>query len=114
MAEAFSGTGKALRAGASLFGGTFVINIGTDSVEVAQEVCKTVTKLGLGLGAMYFTYSLLRPLVDAAVKKGLNGECDDQEVCDIRPGSLHVVLHCFTDERFLEVLADYESGRMNA
>jgi hypothetical protein len=31
---------------------------------------------------------------------------------DIKPGSLHVLLCCFTDERFLEVLADYESGRI--
>ena len=31
---------------------------------------------------------------------------------DIRPGSLHVKLLCFTDERFLEVWADYESGRI--
>jgi hypothetical protein len=46
------------------------------------------------------------------VKNGLGGERDDQEIRGIRPGSLHVLLHCFTDERFLEVLADYESGRM--
>ena len=46
------------------------------------------------------------------LKKGLGGERDDQDVPDIKPGSLHVLLCCFTDERFLEVLADYESGRI--
>ena len=79
---------------------------------MAREVCGTVKQLGLGLGAMYFTYSLLRPLVDAAVGRALGGKRDDPEVRGIRGGSLHVELHCFTDERFLEVLADYESGRM--
>ena len=115
MDEAVSGAGEALRASASFTGGTFVINIGTDSVEVAKEVakevCGTVTKLGLGLGALYAGYNLLKPLVDAAVIKALGGKRDDQEVRDIRPGCLHVELHCFTDERFLEVLADYESER---
>ena len=47
-----------------------------------------------------------------AVNRGLGGERDDQEVRDIRPGSLHVLLHCFTDKRFLEVLEDFESERM--
>ena len=31
---------------------------------------------------------------------------------EIKKGSLHVKLHCFTDERFLEVWTDYESGQM--
>lgn len=30
----------------------------------------------------------------------------------IRPGCLHVMLRYFTDERFLEVWTDYESGRI--
>ncbi|XP_028413803.1 nephrocystin-3-like [Dendronephthya gigantea] len=112
MAEAFSVTGEAFRATASVTGRKIVITIGTDNVEVAKEVCKTVTKLGLGLGALYAGYSLLKPLIDAAVTKALGGKRDDQDARDIRPGCLHVELHCFTDERFLEVLADYESGRM--
>ena len=54
-----------------------------------------------------------KPLIDAAIAKVLGGsERDDQEVLEIRPGSLHILLHCFTDERFLEVFADYESGRI--
>ncbi len=54
----------------------------------------------------------MKPLIEGAVNKGLGGERDDQEVRGIRPGSLHVQLHCFTDERFLEVLAEYETGKM--
>ena len=88
-------------------GGEFLIDISTDNV-VAKEVCKTA----ITLSALYVVYQLLRPVVDAAVKRALGGERDDQEVKDIKPGSLHVVLHCFTDERFLEVLTDYLSGKM--
>ena len=68
--------------------------------------------LGISLGAAWTAYKVLQPIINHAVTDGLGGERDDQEVRDIRPGSLHVELHCFTDERFLEVLADYESGKM--
>ena len=62
---------------------------------------------------MYATYHLVKPLIDAAVTKALGGnERDDQEVREIRPGCLHVLLRCLTDERFLEVLEDYESGKI--
>ncbi len=109
MAGSLLEAGKALVVNVSATpGGPFSINISTDNVQVAKEVCKTVTTLG----ALYFGYKLLKPLIEGAVKKGLGGERDDQEVRGIRPGSLHVQLHCFTDERFLEVLADYESGIM--
>ena len=120
MAEA----GKALSVTVAC--GDFLININTDDVQVARDVCKTITEVGkstrdvvryvgitaVSLGALYLGYKLVRPLIETAVTRGLGGERDDQEVRGIRPGSLHVLLHCFTDERFLEVLADYESGRM--
>ena len=96
-------------------GGEFWINIATDNVEVAQDVLKTVRVVGktvVALGALYVGYKLLKPVIESAVKRGLGGERDDQDVRGIRPGSLRVQLHCSTDERFLEVLADYESGRM--
>ena len=109
MAGSLWEAGKALVVSVSATpGGPFSINISTDNVQVAKEVCRTVTTLG----ALYFGYKLMKPLIEGAVNKGLGGERDDQEVRGIRPGSLHVQLHCFTDERFLEVLADYESGRM--
>jgi hypothetical protein len=81
---------------------------GAHVVEITKEVGGTVVKLA----ALYTGYKLLRPVIEGAVKKGFGGERDDQDVRDIRPGSLHVLLRCFTDERFLEVLADYESGRI--
>jgi hypothetical protein len=120
MAEA----GKALSV--TVASGAFLININTDNVQVARDVCKTITEVGeftrdvaryagitaVSLGALYLGYKLARPLIETAVTRGLGGERDDQEIRGIRPGSLHVLLHCFTDERFLEVLADYELGRM--
>ena len=109
MAGSLWEAGKALVVSVSATpGGPFSINISTDNVQVAKEVCRTVTTLG----ALYFGYKLMKPLIEGAVNKGLGGERDDQEVRGIRPGSLHVQLHCFTDKRFLEVLADFESGRM--
>ncbi|CAB4002968.1 Hypothetical predicted protein, partial [Paramuricea clavata] len=115
MAE--SGAGEALRV--SVTGGGFSINITTDDVQVARDVCTTlgevardVCKTVTTLGALYLGYKLLRPLIESAVKKCLGDERDDTEVRRIRPGSLHVLLGCLTDKRFLEVLKDYESGKM--
>ena len=93
-------------------GGEVAINISTDNVEVALELLRVVGKTAITLGALYVGYDLMRPVIKAAVNKALGGERDDQGDPDIKPGSLHVRLQCFTDERFLEVLADYESGRM--
>ena len=93
-------------------GGDFFIDISTDNAEVALDVVKEVCKTATKLSALYVGYKLLRPVLEGAVKKALGGERNDQEVRDIKQGSLHVLLHCFTDERFLEVLSDYESGRM--
>ena len=89
-------------------GGDLLIDISTDNVEVTKILCKTA----ITLSALYVGYQLFKPVVDAAVNKALGGERDDQEVKDIKPGSLHILLHCSTDERFLEVLTDYESGKM--
>ncbi len=113
MAEsAISEAGKPLvDVPANSVGSTFAIKIITDNVEVAKEVCRTVTKLGEAtrsvfkivgtLGFVYCGYKLLRPLIEGAVKKALGGERDDQEVRGFEPGSLHVQLHCSTDERSL-------------
>jgi hypothetical protein len=77
-------------------------------VKSTRDICTTA----VSLGAIYTGYRLMRPLIAGAVKKAFGGERDDQDVRDIKPGSLHVLLCCFTDERFLEVLADYESGKI--
>ena len=113
MAGSLAETGKALIFSVSSKpGGEFSVNISTDNVEVALQVLKVVGKTATTLGALYVGYELMKPVIEAAVKKALGGERDDQGDPDIEAGSLHVRLHCFTDERFLEVLADYESGRL--
>ncbi|CAB3981659.1 Hypothetical predicted protein, partial [Paramuricea clavata] len=93
-----------------LFGHLYRIgpNCLNGSVEIVDRLTETVTTLA----ALYVGYKLFKPLIETAVKTGLGGERDDQDVKDIKEGSLHVQLHCFTDERFLEVLTDYESGMM--
>ena len=116
MSESLSEVGKAAQDVASHVlqasishtgGGRFSFIVSTDNVQVVNVVCRTA----ITLGGIYAGYHLLKPLVDAAVTKVLGGESrDDQDTPEIRPGSLHVLLRCFTDERFLEVLADYESG----
>ena len=117
MAEAVPAVKDAIRISASW--GNIAIEISTENVEVAQEVLKNireavkdVSKAAATLGALYLGYKLLRPIVDGVVRRGLGGERYDQEIGDIRPGSLHVLLRCLTEERFLEVLEDYESVRM--
>ncbi|XP_028397099.1 uncharacterized protein LOC114520948 [Dendronephthya gigantea] len=46
------------------------------------------------------------------LKRGFGDEKDDQKFGEISQGCLLVPLHCLTDERFLEVLDDFESGRL--
>lgn len=89
-------------------GGDLELTISTSGVNVVRDVCLTAVTLG----AIYTGYQLLKPLVVDAVTKAFGGKRDDQEIRNIRPGSLIVVLHCFTDERFLEILQDYESGKL--
>ena len=65
------------------------------------------------LGGVYAAYKIIEPRVfGGAVTEGLGGERMDQEVRNIEPGSLLILLHCLTDERYLEVLEDFDSGRM--
>ena len=110
MAESLSEVAsRALQAGVTCTkGGDLSFIISTDTT-VVKDLCSTAVKLGV----IYATYHLVRPLIDAAVTKALGGnERDDQEVREIRPGCLHVLLRCLTDERFLEVLEDYVSGKI--
>jgi hypothetical protein len=65
------------------------------------------------LDAVYTSCPLVKPLIEKAVIKGIGGERDEQEVRDIiKSESPHFLLHCRTDERFLEVLQDHESGKL--
>jgi hypothetical protein len=136
MAESSSKAGKAVPEThdvlkTALRGGAFSFAVSTSSVLVVKEICGAVVGVTKELGGananaveitkevcgatvtlalIYTGYQLLRPFIDGAVKKALGGERKDQKVEDIKPGSLHVLFRCFTDERFLEVLADFESG----
>jgi hypothetical protein len=92
--------------------GDLSFNISTTNVQVARDIVGTVCGTVVKLGALYAGYHLMKPLIDGAVKRAFGGERDDQEIRDIKPGSLNVLLHCLTDERFLEVLEDYECGRL--
>ncbi len=114
MAKFLVGLGKA-----ALQGGPFSFTINTENVQVAEvlgdaavRIAQELGSTAVKLGAIYAGYQLLKPVIDGAVKRGFGGPRDDEEVREIRPGSLHVLLRCSTDKRFLEVLADYESGRI--
>ena len=96
-----------------LQGGNISFIINTGNIEVTRKLrefvgdrtlCIRVTALGLLLG-----YRLVRPLIENAVREAFGGNNDDQ-IIQIIPGSLHVLLHCFTNERFREVVKDYESA----
>jgi hypothetical protein len=101
--------GQALHAGISRSsGGNFSITISSNSAQVVRDVCITAVTLS----TIYAGYKLIAKAIDGAVTKGLGGEREDQEILEIKPGSLHVLLHCFTDQRFLEILDEYECGRM--
>ena len=89
-------------------GGDIEFTISTSGVEVARDVSVTVVTLA----ALYTGYKLLKPLISDAVTTAFGGERDDQEIRNIRSGSLIVLLHCTTDERFLEIMKDYESGKL--
>ena len=102
--EAAEGIGKI----AVDVGGKILFTISSTSAQSVRDVCTTAVKLG----AIYAGYKLIAKAIDSAVSRGLGGERDDQEIRDIKPGSLHVLLHCFTDQRLLEVLDEFESGRM--
>jgi hypothetical protein len=92
--------------------GDLSFNISTTNVQVAKYIVGTVCGTVVTLGSLYAGYHLMKPLIEGAVKRAFGGERDDQEIRDIKPGSLNVLLHCLTVERFLEVLEDYECGRL--
>ena len=61
---------------------------------------------------MYAAYKLIVKAIDGAISRTLGSERDDQRIGGIKSGSLHVLLHCLTDQRLLEVLEDFECGTM--
>ena len=124
MAESFGEAGTNIVSGAldvSIIcsrepgGGAISFHCSTDNIVVARELCKLSGYVSLGFGATslcaLYGYRFLKPLIKDAFNAAFGGRRGDQKVKDVRPGeSLHVLLRCYTDERFLEVLEDYENG----
>ncbi|XP_028403132.1 interferon-induced very large GTPase 1-like [Dendronephthya gigantea] len=118
MAESASDVGKAALQEAvhATFsagnGGRFKFNISTDkTTSIVAIVAGTVVTLG-GIYAYYkYKSRELELQYKQAVNNGLGGENEDSDVEDIQPGCLHVLLRCFTDERFLQVLEDFRTGK---
>ena len=92
--------------------GMFLFRITTSNVEVTKEISgvAVVGTVFVGLGALWASSYLARTIVNARLNNAFGVENDDQNIEESRIGSLLVTIRCFTDERFLEVLADYESG----
>ena len=91
-------------------GGYLLFNISSESVRMVRDVSITAA---VTLGGVYAAYKIIDSRVFVgAVTEGLGGERMDQEIRNIEQGSLRILLHCLTDERYLEVLEDFESGRM--
>jgi hypothetical protein len=92
-------------------GGNISIDISCDRA-VVKDALIAVSATAVTLSAIYAGYKLISKKMDGAINRGLGGERDDQKLGPIEPKCLHVRLRCFTDKRFLEVLKDYDSGRM--
>ena len=114
MAESVSDAGKGLTVVAltATTGGDFSISISSESVQGAENLVGIVCVTAVACFGLYAVYQLRKAEIDAAVKIALGGNRSDQEIVDTKEGSLVVVLHCKTDGRFLEILEDYETGRM--
>ena len=118
MAESLAGAVKEAAEGIGKLavdvGGNILFTISSISDRTVTKFCITagVSYTVVKLSAIYAEYKLEAKKIDAAISRGLGGERDDQAIRDIRTGCLHVILHCFTDQRLLEVLEDFESGRM--
>ena len=80
----------------------------TANAEVVKNVVGGITKLAfigaVSIGVLYH-YPELKSVVLAVLKMVFG------DVQDVAQGSLHFSLYC-TDARFLEVLDDYESGKI--
>ena len=88
------------------------VKVAKEAGDVAVRITQELGSTSVKLGTIYAGYQLVKPPIDAAVTRACGGPRDDQENPEIRPGCLHVLLRCLTDKRFLEVLEDYESGKI--
>ena len=83
------------------------INI-SGSTEEVHILCNTA----VSLGAIYSGTLVARSIEDAIRKAFGATEKDDQEVREIETRPLPVLLRCTADARFLQVIEDYESGKI--
>ncbi len=86
------------------------ISFNSDNVQMAGG--ESINLNGARLRDIYSKNKIVKQLLDGVVLKVLGGARNDQEVQNGNSEYLHVLVQCFTDERFVEVLADYDSGRM--
>lgn len=95
--------------------GSFNFEVDVGTVELAEEVvgvARYATKAGIALGAIYLI-PRYQPIIRDAIVSALGGVRQyAQHIVRTWTGSLHFVLRCFTDDRFLEILRDYESGKI--
>ena len=94
--------------------GDFKFIIDADRATV-KDILVAGSVVTVSLSAMYGIYKYVtsrEPEFSAAVNAGLGGDRADQQIGGIESGSICVLLRCFTDDRFLEVLEDYKSGKI--
>lgn len=94
----------------SSYGGSISISFNSDNVQMTGG--EVINMNGAKLRDIYRTNKMVAQLLDGVVLKVLGGARDEQEVQIINPEYIHVLVQCYTDERFVEVLADHDSGRM--
>ena len=87
------------------------ISFDSDNVQMVGGEC--INMNGAKLRDVYRCKKMVSQLLDGAVLKVLGGARDDQDVQNIKCEYFRVLVQCFTDERFVDLLADYDSGRMN-
>ena len=91
-------------------GGNISFSVDSDNVQMAGGVVLNIN--GTKLRDIYRSEKSVTQLMNKVVLNVLGGVRYDQDVENINAEYLHVQVHCHTDERFLEVLADCESGNM--
>ena len=83
-------------------------------IKCEKSVVKDLCVAAVTLYGIYKTHKLLEKAIEGILDRGLGGPSLDQAIGGISLGSLLVKLYCLTDERFLKVWSDFESGRMKA
>ena len=89
---------------------SILLSINSEKVQMVEGVCLNIN--GARLRDIYHSSKAVMKVIDSAILKGFGGSRPDQEVQNVDPEYLLVIMHCFTDERFIDVLSDYDSGRM--